>query len=146
MSDQPRHILVVSCLIRDPQERLLLVRHRTRGWEMPQGRVEEGEALIFALCREVLEETGVTIAHARLEAVWSKVSSPSAVIFGFSARYASGEPTASDETPEVAWFSAAEARQRMTHPVNRERLNRLLQASGGVRFHSYQTSPFRVLS
>lgn len=146
MNSQPRHILVVSCLIQDTQERLLLVRHHSRGWEMPQGRVEEGEGLIFALSREILEETGVTITHARLQAVWSKVSAPPAVIFGFSARYASGELTASTETPEVGWFSVDEALQRTHHPVNRERLTKLLHASGSVQFHSYQTGPFRVLS
>jgi 8-oxo-dGTP pyrophosphatase MutT (NUDIX family) len=41
---------------------LLLYRHRfitgTWGWEVPAGRVEEGESLEEAAAREVLEETG----------------------------------------------------------------------------------------
>ena len=43
--DNPRHIVVVGCLIRNGNDEVLLVRHHKRGWEMPQGRVEEGEGL-----------------------------------------------------------------------------------------------------
>jgi len=146
LTDQPKHILIVSCLIRNDENQLLLVKHRLRGWELPQGRVEEGENLIFALSRETLEETGVTICHAKLEMIWSKVSHPSAVIFCFSARYASGELTPSEETPCVSWYSEEEIPKLVSHPVNRDRILAMLKSNGSLKFHSYATGPYRLIN
>lgn len=146
MTIQPKHIVVVSCLVRNDQNQILLVKHRYRGWELPQGRVEEGEGLIFALSRETLEETGVTISHAKLAVVWSKISAPTAVIFSFMARYACGKLTPSEETPCVEWCSEAEIARRVSHPVNRDRIKALLEWNDTLQFRSYATSPYRVLS
>ncbi|MFK5925554.1 MAG: NUDIX hydrolase [Desulfuromusa sp.] len=146
MISQPKHVVVVSCLIRNLQHQILLVKHHIRGWELPQGRVEEGESLIFALSREVLEETGITISHAKLAVVWSKVSSPATLIFCFSARYASGELTPSDETPNVEWCTEGEAGRRVSHPVNRDRIGALLDNNDTLQFRSYATGPYRVLN
>jgi 8-oxo-dGTP diphosphatase len=146
MTEQPKHVLVTSGLVRNDQGQLLLVKHRLRGWEMPQGRVEEGEGLIFALSREILEETGVTVSHARLAVIWSKVSHPAAVIFCFVARYASGALQSSDETPEVIWCSDADAKRLVSHPVNRDRIESVFTFDGTLRLHSYATGPYRVLS
>ncbi|WP_321371210.1 NUDIX hydrolase [uncultured Desulfuromusa sp.] len=139
-------MLVVSCLIRNTDDRILLVKHHIRGWELPQGKVEEGESLIFALSREVLEETGVTISHAKLAVIWSKVSDPAALIFCFNARYASGELTPSEETPCVEWCSEAEAGRRVAHPTNRDRIISLLESDNTLQFRSYATGPYRLLN
>ncbi len=146
MTTLPKHVLVVSCLVRNEQNQLLLVKHHIRGWELPQGRVEEGEGLVFALCREVLEEAGVTISHSKLAVVWSKVSPPATIIFCFTARYASGELMPSEETPGVAWCTEAEAGRRVTHPVNRDRIAALLEIHDTLQFRSYTTVPYQVLS
>jgi 8-oxo-dGTP pyrophosphatase MutT (NUDIX family) len=43
--------------------RFLLVEERDRsGWYLPGGRVEAGEGLVQAACRETLEEAGIPIA------------------------------------------------------------------------------------
>jgi len=144
--DLPKHVLVVSCLVRNGNNEVLLVKHHIRGWELPQGRVEEGEALIFALSREVLEEAGVTISHAKPTVIWSKISTPATLILCFTARYASGELTPSDETPEVKWCSEEEVFQRVSHPVNRDRIHSLLETHDTLQFRSYTTSPYRTLS
>jgi 8-oxo-dGTP diphosphatase len=143
---QPKHVVVVSCLIRNDNEEILMVKHHIRGWELPQGRVEESESLVYALSREVLEEAGVTICNPKPAVVWSKVSEPFSVIFCFTARYSSGALTPSDETPEVQWCAADAVLQRVSHPVNRDRITALLQHAGSVQMRSYATGPYRVLS
>lgn len=139
----PKHIIVVSSLVRNDGQ-VLLVRHHRRGWEMPQGKVEEGESLIEALHREVLEETGVTVEAGPLAAVWSKLAPPSALILGFLARYRGGELATSDECPEVGWFAADEALKLVTHTVNQDRLRTLLDFSGSILYRSYTPDPYQV--
>lgn len=143
---QPKHVVVVSCLIRNEKDEVLLVRHHIRGWEIPQGRVEEREALVYALSREVLEETGVTICNSKPAIIWSKVSDPAALIFCFKAQYSSGQPTPSAETPEVEWCPTDQILQRISHPVNRDRIKALLAHEGPLQLRSYATGPYRVLS
>lgn len=98
--------------------------------------------MLAGLHREVHEETGVIIAAPRLAAIWSKCTSPSALIFGFIADYQSGELTESDETPAVAWCRADAATSRIEHPVNLDRLQELLDHSGPVSYLSYTTGPY----
>lgn len=143
-TDTPKHIIVVSILVRNASDQVLLVRHHRRGWEIPQGKVEEGESLIEALHREVLEETGVTVEPGPLAAVWSKLSPPAALVFGFLARYRSGELTTSDECPEVGWFAADQALALVAHPVNRDRLTTLLDFAGTVLYRAYTPDPYQV--
>ncbi|MFD0679440.1 MULTISPECIES: NUDIX domain-containing protein [unclassified Paenibacillus] len=38
--------------------KLVLVRHHSRGWELPGGNREEGESIIQTVIREMYEETG----------------------------------------------------------------------------------------
>lgn len=143
--ENPRHIVVVGCLVRNA-DKVLLIRHHKRGWEIPQGRVEEGEGVIEALNREVLEETGVTVTVGPLACVWSKLTSPAALILAFVASYLQGELTPSDETPELGWFTADEALSLVANPVNRERLAALLSYAGTTGFHTYATGPYRKVT
>jgi 8-oxo-dGTP diphosphatase len=146
MSDNTRHTLVVGCLIRNGAGEILLVRHHKRGWEIPQGRVEEGEDIVAALHREVLEEAGVRIAPGPLAGVWSKVSPPAALVLMFLGTHLSGEPTPSDETPEIGWYAAEDALQMVTHPITHDRLVTLLNYTGTIAYRSYTTGPYRLLA
>lgn len=42
--------------------KLVLAKHRKRGWEIPGGTIEPGERPIVAAIREVFEETGAVVA------------------------------------------------------------------------------------
>lgn len=55
--------VAAAAVVVDPARGVLLIhRHRfipdTWGWEVPAGRVEEGEGVVEAAAREALEETG----------------------------------------------------------------------------------------
>jgi 8-oxo-dGTP pyrophosphatase MutT (NUDIX family) len=49
---------VVVCFEDRSRQRFVLVRHSMRGWELPGGRLEEGEEPLEAARREFEEETG----------------------------------------------------------------------------------------
>jgi ADP-ribose pyrophosphatase YjhB (NUDIX family) len=67
---QPR--LAVDCIIRH-EGRVVVVRRRNppRGWALPGGFVECGEAVEAAVRREMLEETGVELANLAQFRVYS---------------------------------------------------------------------------
>ncbi len=140
----PLHSVVVGCLARNSHNEVLLIRHHKRGWEIPQGRVEEGENLIDALHREVREEAGVEIEPGPLAAVWSMVSLPPAIIFTFLASYSGGELSFSGDSLEAGWFSETEALNKITGTVMRERFKSLLNFSGSAVYRTYTTRPYQV--
>ena len=141
----PQHTLVVGCLVRNAHDEILLIRNEKRGWEIPQGRVEEGENLIEALHREVREEAGVEIEMGPLAAVWSKVAPPPAVIFTFLGRYLSGELTPTGDSVEARWIAPREALNEVSNKVMKERLQVLLNFDGTINYRSYTLKPYQIL-
>lgn len=136
--------VVVGCLVRNVAREVLLIRHHTRGWEIPQGRVEEGEHLIDALHREVREETGVEIEPGPLAAVWSKLSPPAALIFTFLGRYVSGALAPTGDSVEARWVPEAEAHGTVDNPVMKDRLKVLLEFQGAPVYLAYTIRPYCV--
>jgi 8-oxo-dGTP diphosphatase len=59
------HVLVWA-FADDEKKTIVLTRHRRRGWEVPGGKVEGGEAPEDAAHRELFEETGVKTESLRL--------------------------------------------------------------------------------
>ncbi|SIS78101.1 NUDIX domain-containing protein [Alicyclobacillus vulcanalis] len=68
----PAKHLTFDCALRDPEPHSVLVFarlfdgclwvcHRARGWELPGGKVERGEAPDEAASREVFEESGALV-------------------------------------------------------------------------------------
>jgi 8-oxo-dGTP diphosphatase len=69
-----RRKLVVAALVRDGAGRVLLTQRRADQpmplkWELPGGKVEEGEAPVDALAREVVEELGCSAEVGRIDDV-----------------------------------------------------------------------------
>jgi 8-oxo-dGTP diphosphatase len=142
--DSPRHIVVVGALVRNSEGAVLLVQSPKRGWEIPQGRVEEGESLTAAIHREIREETGVEVSLGPLAALYSKLSPPPALVFNFLADYRRGDLQPSEESPDLGWFSPEAALNLVSHPVNHQRLSTLLAFSGQMVYRTYTLNPFEV--
>jgi len=61
----------VSIVVQNEKGEVLLIKSnryvtQSEEWEIPAGRVEEGEAALSAALRETLEETGYTVTSPRL--------------------------------------------------------------------------------
>lgn len=61
-------VTATFAFVRDAQGRLLTLRNE-RGWDIPGGHLDEGESVLDATHREVLEESSVTIKNLRFHAL-----------------------------------------------------------------------------
>jgi 8-oxo-dGDP phosphatase len=100
-------------VVNDPQRGVLLLwRHRfatdTWGWEVPGGRVDEGETAVAAGAREVLEETGWRPGPLRPIGRYFPQNGFSDAVFNLfecdGAEYV-GEPSDPYESERVEWVS-----------------------------------------
>lgn len=105
----------------DPERGVLLLwRHRfttdTWGWEIPAGRVDEGETPEQAAARETLEETGWQPGPLRPLIGYHPNNGQSDLVFHlFIADRAEhiGEPTDPDESERVEWISLPRLRAEL---------------------------------
>ena len=54
--------------------KVLLIRSARRGWEFPGGVVEQGEAILDGLKREIREESGITAEPKFLAGIYQRLS------------------------------------------------------------------------
>lgn len=95
-------------VIFDEDDRVLLCHRRDiDAWNLPGGRVEDGETPWDAAVREVREEVGLDVEVARLTGLYWKPGT-SELVFNFECRITSrspATPTTSDEADEVGFFA-----------------------------------------
>ena len=109
--------LCVAALVTDPGARVLLVQSSKpgRGWELPGGGVEPGEAPGYAAVREVREETGIEIfeLHTVPTEIHGTVK-PGAAYRSRIALYratAEGAPKAGSDALGAGWFTARQVQK-----------------------------------
>jgi 8-oxo-dGTP diphosphatase len=125
----PRHYperpyLAVSAVVLRDGEFLVVRRARPpmQGlFTLPGGCVEAGESLVEAACREVREETGLTIEAGALAGYREVIARDDAgrvqrhfVILTFAARWVAGEPRLNEELLEARWIRPAGLRELST--------------------------------
>ena len=90
----------VSGYITNEREETLLVQTywRPDTWELPGGGVDEDETLDVALCREILEETGIEVLLKGVSGVYSNGSTISIIFRGICT---GGQLMTSHETKDV---------------------------------------------
>lgn len=131
MDTSPRHILVAAAVVININNEILLINSSKRGWEIPAGRVEEGESLSAAVIRETKQETGIDIEIVRFCGVFQNVQD-SVCSTLFQVRPVGGEFRTSDESYEIGYYSIDEALSKITWRGFKEQLEYCLN----------QTEPF----
>ena len=108
--------------------KVLLIRSERRGWEFPGGIVEQGEALLDGLRREIFEESGISVEPEAVTGIYQNLACkkgygplegmtlPTTVNIVFRCRYVSGKEVVSDEFQDVGWFKPEEALLLIRHP------------------------------
>jgi ADP-ribose pyrophosphatase YjhB (NUDIX family) len=89
----------------DRSEVLLIKRRDVSVWVIPGGGVDAGETPEHAIVREFKEETGLTVAIKRQVALFTPVNRLTNHSYLFECVFIEGEPTLSNETKGVGFFS-----------------------------------------
>lgn len=131
------HLVSVAALVTNENGEILLVNSPWRGWEYPGGLIEPGESFQEALHREVREESGVEIEITGFVGICKNVER-NIVNIDFTARYVSGELTTSEESTEVCWATPGRARELITFPLTRKRLENMLSGRGEATLFCFQ--------
>lgn len=141
---QYTHFVSVAALVTNEQGEVLLVKSPDRGWEYPGGMVEPGEALETALCREIKEETGVDAVVKSFAGICKNVQKD-VVNIDFICEYIGGDIRTSEESLEVKWASREDARNMVTFPLTKKRLENMLEYSGEIYCFAFRREPFEVV-
>jgi 8-oxo-dGDP phosphatase len=108
-------------VVRDPERGFLLLwRHRfttdTWGWEVPAGRIDEGESAAECARRETIEETGWEPGPLTQLTAYHPNNGQSDLVFNvFLSEGAThlGPPSEPDEAERVEWVSMSELRREI---------------------------------
>lgn len=129
-----KRVDVVSALIYDMDEHILMVKNVKGYWEFPGGAVEKGEHLQPAVIREVREETGYVIKVNELHSVRKILFQDNmhhALIFTFFAEIIGGEMNILDpdhDIEEVKWVSTQDAEKLNPQLFSMLKLNKQTHA------------------
>jgi ADP-ribose pyrophosphatase YjhB (NUDIX family) len=136
VSDATHPLLGVSTFVRRGDIVLLVRRGKAPMedvWAFPGGLVEFGESLAAAAAREVLEETGVTVAIGpaidRAEIVLRDAAGAPTrhyVLIVFEGLWQAGEPVAGDDAAEARWVAAGDLHRFPKTPDTDRILARLM--------------------
>jgi len=107
-------VLGVGAVIWNDRYEIVLIRRgkapRQDQWSIPGGHLEWGESLHDAILREVMEETGLTVAIAGLIDTVDLITRDATgevtrhyVLIDFAARLVAGELTAGSDAAEARW-------------------------------------------
>ena len=130
-------LLGASAVIFDAEGRVLLSdRADGRGWNLPAGIVDDGEAPQEAVLREAREETGLTIEIERFLGVYTgrraqrtRASPVGVVTHAFLCRVLGGELIPTNETLRHGWFDP----RNLPAPMATMRHARIIQDAVAMR-------------
>ena len=146
----PKHIVAVSACIANKNNEILLVKTHWRAdtWELPGGQVEEGEPLDKAVCREILEETGIVVKPNGITGIYYNASSEILSVV-FKADYISGKLKIQEEEIKEAKFVApteVNISSYITRPHMLSRTIDAMNSTSSIPYETWETSPYKLLS
>jgi 8-oxo-dGTP diphosphatase len=124
-----RKLVVAGLIVRDG---LVLITQRRADqplpllWEFPGGKVEEGEAPVAALVRELREEIGVGVEVGRIwDALFHAYLAFDIVMLVYACRIVDGEPR-TVEVADLRWLRPAQLPAWDILPADRPLVQRLV--------------------
>lgn len=130
-----RHSVSVAGVIVDDQQRALLIQRRAnRRWEPPGGVLELDESIAAGLCREVREETGLSVQPEVLTGVYKNMTR-SIVALVFRCKVLGGRLSTNTEVSAFRWISADEVAALMSEAYAVRVLDALDGNGPAVRQH-----------
>ncbi|WP_066151040.1 NUDIX hydrolase [Halalkalibacter krulwichiae] len=141
---QKQNIAVSGYITNDKNETLLVKTYwRSDTWELPGGGIEEGETLDIALCKEVLEETGVEV---KLEGVTGIYSNGETVSIVFCGKCIGGNLKKSSETQDVR-FVKLDSSNVLSYITRGKFIPRVLDAMNGscIPYEAFKVRPYRLI-
>ena len=97
-----------------------------------------------ALIREIKEETGVDVAIKSFAGICKNIQRD-VVNIDFICEYIGGEIRTSDESLEVKWASREDARNMVTFPLTKKRLDNMLESEEKIYCFAFRREPFEVV-
>ncbi|WP_121604555.1 NUDIX hydrolase [Virgibacillus sp. Bac332] len=145
----PKHIIAVSAYVTNENGEALLVKTHWRSdtWEPPGGQVEEGEPLDNAVCREVLEETGIVISPIGITGVYYNATVHLLSVV-FKAKYVGGELKIQPEEIKDARFiklTEDNIDNYITRPHMKSRTIDCIRAKSFIPYETWKVKPYNLL-
>jgi 8-oxo-dGTP pyrophosphatase MutT (NUDIX family) len=104
---------------------LLVHRPRYDDWSLPKGKLEDGETWELGAVREVEEETGLRCELGEELGRTNYLVEAGPKEVRYFRMTCDGEARAQNEVDDVRWVPLSEARELLTHALDRALLERL---------------------
>jgi 8-oxo-dGTP diphosphatase len=145
----PKHIVAVAGYLTNEKDEVLLtkVHWRADTWEMPGGQVEEGEALDQAVCREIKEETGLSVKPIGITGVYYNASMHILAVV-FKVAYVSGDIKIQPEEIQEAKFIALNEEnidEYITRPHMKSRTVDAMRATYFIPYETWEVQPYNLI-
>ncbi|EOP30696.1 MULTISPECIES: NUDIX hydrolase [Bacillus] len=145
----PKHIVAVAGYLTNEKNEVLLtkVHWRADTWEMPGGQVEEGEALDQAVCREIKEETGLSVKPIGITGVYYNAFMHILAVV-FKVAYVSGDIKIQPEEIQEAKFIALNEEnidEYITRPHMKSRTVDAMRATHFIPYETWEVQPYNLI-